>query len=120
LEARLIRKTHTTQSETLLDISDSDDEDLRCAGLRRAWSPDPFVDLEFPKGRSAALAEAIAKAAPPRRRKRGIAELFKRAEKTGKVVTSVTTPDGITISFGEPKPSDASNPWLDDLKVTKP
>jgi hypothetical protein len=40
-------------------------------------------------------------------------------EKTGKVVTSVTTPDSITISFGEPKPSDASNPWLDDLPKVK-
>ena len=109
----MIRETPTTQSGTLLGISDWDDEDLRCAGLRRAWPPDPFDD-----GRPS-LAEAIAKAAPPRRRKRSIAELVKRAEKTGKVVTSVTTPDGITISFGEPKPSDASNPWLDDLKATK-
>jgi hypothetical protein len=103
----------------LLDVSDWDDEDFRCAGLRWAWRPDPFADLES-RDRSAALAEAIAKAAPPRRRKPSIAELVQRAERAGKGVTSIVTADGTTINFDEPKPSDASNPWLDDLKLTKP
>jgi hypothetical protein len=53
------------------------------------------------------------------RRKPSIARQIKQAEKTGKTVTSITTPDGTTINFGETKPTDASNPWLDDLKVTK-
>jgi hypothetical protein len=59
-------------------------------------------------------------AARKRPRKPGIATLVKRAEKTGKTVTSVTTPDGTTINFGNPEPSEANNPWLADIgKVTK-
>lgn len=54
-----------------------------------------------------------------RPRKPSIATLVKRAEKTGKTVTSITTADGTTINFGAPEPSEANNPWLDDLKVTK-
>jgi hypothetical protein len=53
------------------------------------------------------------------RRKPSIATLIKRAEKAGKTVTSVTTPDGTVLHFGEPQPTEASNPWLADLKVTK-
>jgi hypothetical protein len=53
--------------------------------------------------------------APTRPRKPSIATLIKRAETTGKTVTSITTADGTTINFGEPKPTDASNPWLADI-----
>jgi hypothetical protein len=58
---------------------------------------------------------------PHKPRKPSIATLVKRAEKTGKTVTSITTPDGTTIHFGETKPTDASNPWLAgiDEKATK-
>jgi hypothetical protein len=52
-------------------------------------------------------------------RKPSIATLIRRAEKAGKTVTSVTTPDGTVLHFGEPQPTEASNPWLADLKVTK-
>jgi len=46
--------------------------------------------------------------------------MIKQAEKSGKAVSSITTPDGTTIHFGEPAPTEASNPWLADLnKVTK-
>jgi hypothetical protein len=54
-----------------------------------------------------------------RKRKPSIATLVKRAEKTGKTVNSITTPDGTTINFGAPESSEANNPWLADLKVTK-
>ena|SRR6516225_2645192 len=57
--------------------------------------------------------------APRKLRKPSIRKLVEQAEKTGKRVTSVTTPDGMIINFGEPEPSAANNPWLDDLKVTK-
>jgi hypothetical protein len=57
---------------------------------------------------------------PARRRKPGLRRLIAQAEKTGKTVTSVTTPDGHTLTFGEPQSSEANNPWLVDLdKVTK-
>src|SRR5262249_58457926 len=49
-------------------------------------------------------------AAPKRPRKPSIATLVKRAEKTRRPVTSITTPDGTTIQFGETNPTDASNP----------
>jgi hypothetical protein len=55
-----------------------------------------------------------------RKRKPSIATLVKCAEKTGKTVNSITTPDGTTINFGAaPESSEANNPWLADLKVTK-
>ena len=54
-----------------------------------------------------------APAKPARKpRKPSIATLIKRAEKTGRTVTSITTPDGTTIHFDESKPTDANNPWL--------
>jgi hypothetical protein len=52
-------------------------------------------------------------------RKPSVATLIKRIEKTGRRVTSITTPDGTTIHFGEPEPSNASNPWLADLPKVK-
>ena len=55
-----------------------------------------------------------------RRRKPGLRRLIAQAEKTGKTVTSVTTPDGHTLRFGELPSSEANNPWLVDLdKMTK-
>jgi hypothetical protein len=46
-----------------------------------------------------------APAKPARKpRKSSVAALVKRAEKTGKTVTSITTPDGITIRFDELTP----------------
>jgi integrase len=42
------------------------------------------------------------------------------AEKTGKIVTSATMPDGTVLHFGELAPTEASNPWLADLKVKLP
>jgi hypothetical protein len=55
-------------------------------------------------------------AKPSRRRRPGIATLIKRAEKSGKAVTSITTPDGTTLHFGEGEDTEASNPWLADLE----
>ena len=54
------------------------------------------------------------------RRRPRVDRLIAQAEKTGKNVVSITTPDGVTLTFGEPKPTEASNPWLADLdKVSK-
>jgi len=57
---------------------------------------------------------------PRGQRRPSVARLIKRAEKEGKSVTSITMPDGTVLHFGEPQPTEASNPWLADLdKVTK-
>lgn len=62
----------------------------------------------------------VSKPAKPRRqRKPSLRTLIAQAEKAGKPVTSVTTPEGITLRFDQPEPAEASNPWLADLKVTK-
>jgi hypothetical protein len=59
-------------------------------------------------------------AKPHRKRKPSLRALIAQAEKAGKPVTSVTTPEGITLRFDQPEsPAEASNPWLADLKVTK-
>jgi hypothetical protein len=56
---------------------------------------------------------------PQRTRKPSVSTLIARAEKKGKTVTSVTAPDGTVLHFGELAPTEASNPWLADLKVMK-
>jgi hypothetical protein len=55
----------------------------------------------------------------PRVKRTSIRRMVAAAEKTGKTVTGVTMPDGTVLHFGELAPTEASNPWLDDLKVTK-
>jgi hypothetical protein len=72
------------------------------------------LDLSLPPG------YGEPKPSSPRPRKPSIRKMIAAAERTGKKVTSVTTPEGVTLRFGESEPTEASNnPWLDDLKVTK-
>jgi hypothetical protein len=58
---------------------------------------------------------------PKRQRKPSIKRMIAAAERAGKKVTSITTPDGVTLRFDESEPTKASNPWLAgiDDKVTK-
>ena len=59
-------------------------------------------------------------AKPRRQRKPSIPKTIAAAERSGKTVTSITTPDGVTLHFGKNESTEASNPWpLDDFKVTK-
>jgi hypothetical protein len=59
-------------------------------------------------------------AKPRRPRKPSIRKTIAAAERGGKTVTSITTPDGVTLHFGKGEATEASNPWLDDLnKATK-
>jgi hypothetical protein len=60
-----------------------------------------------------ALDLAAFRFAPKRQRKPSIATLVKRAEKEGKTVTSVTTPDGMTLHFSaaEAMTNESDNPW---------
>jgi hypothetical protein len=55
--------------------------------------------------------------APARRRQRkpSVGKMIAQAEKTGRNVTSITTPEGYTIRFGEPT-TEAENPWLADIE----
>ena len=48
-------------------------------------------------------------------RKPSLRALIKQAEKAGKKVASVTTAEGITLTFGEPKSTEPGNPWLAEL-----
>jgi hypothetical protein len=54
---------------------------------------------------------------PARRRQRkpSVGKMIAQAEKTGRNVTSITTPEGYTIRFGEPT-TEAENPWLADIE----
>jgi hypothetical protein len=87
------------------------------AGAGRTRAIKAFL-AEMP---AAARADILDARPMRRKRKPSIATLVKRAEKTGKTVTSITTPDGTTIHFGDAEPSAANNPWLDGLdeKATK-
>ena len=60
-------------------------------------------------------------AKPRRQRKPSIKKMIAAAERAGKSVTSITTPDGTTLYFGKVEDTEASNPWLVgiDDKVTK-
>jgi hypothetical protein len=55
------------------------------------------------------------------RRRQTLASALRQAAKVGASVSGATIEDGkITLTFGEPQPTEASNPWLDELdKVTK-
>ena len=52
-------------------------------------------------------------------RKPSIRRMVAAAEKAGKTLTGITMPDGTVLHFGKVEDTEASNPWLDDLKVTK-
>jgi hypothetical protein len=59
-------------------------------------------------------------AKPRRQRKPSIGRMIAAAERRGKSVTSITTPDGVTLHFSKLDAAEGpSNPWLDDLKVPK-
>jgi hypothetical protein len=66
-----------------------------------------------------ALAAAHFKLPSKRERKPRIDRMIAAAERGGENVTSITTPDGVTLHFGKGESTEASNPWLDDLRVTK-
>jgi hypothetical protein len=97
-----------------------------------------FIDDEFPPAppwfgeiweefraasKSASERQATHRMRPPakprRQRRPSIGRMIAAAERGGKNVTSITTPDGMTLRFGESEPTEASNPWLADLKVIK-
>jgi hypothetical protein len=56
---------------------------------------------------------------PHKPRRPSISKMIAQAEKAGKPVTSITTPDGMTLRFGEPEPGALENPWFTDLDKAK-
>jgi hypothetical protein len=51
----------------------------------------------------------------PRRRRPRLDHMIEQARKAGKDVSSVIV-DGIALTFGEPEPSEAANPWLAEIE----
>jgi hypothetical protein len=82
-----------------------------------------LADCEAARRSYEALCNGTAKPERKRReRKPSVATLIKRAEKAGKTVTAITTPDGVTLTFGEAKENDANsgtnvNPWDEVLNA---
>ncbi len=78
---------------------------------RRFWvSLPPDVQAFLPHGlrvEGAAVPDGL------RTRRPSVARTIAAAKKAG--ASSVTTPDGCIIRFGEPEPTEAANPWLTDL-----
>src|SRR5262245_36564559 len=107
------------------DSIELDGEEIACLGMRRAnpWANEilertPWrLVSAYRSGTITCRFPAMArKAQEPRRqrkpRKPSIRTLVKQAERaTGKTVTSITTSDGTTLHFGEPEPTEATNPW---------
>jgi hypothetical protein len=56
-------------------------------------------------------AEARKAAKPRTPRKPSVSKLIAQAEKAGKPVSSVTTPDGVTLHFGKTEQAISLNPW---------
>jgi hypothetical protein len=114
-------------AEYLAYLGDLNGEDLACLGMHRVSRFDFFTEAERAEWR-AEWVRALGALKPrpnpeppkPRRqRKASLRKMIAEAERDGRKVTSITTPDGVTLHFGEPEPTEASNPWLADLKVTK-
>jgi hypothetical protein len=54
-----------------------------------------------------------------RPRKPRIDRAIAQAEKAGKTVTGITTPDGVTLTFGDEVPTESSNEWDEALRRGK-
>jgi hypothetical protein len=70
--------------------------------------------------RDPALQAYVRKITAKRRgqRKPRLRTLIADAEKAGKNVASITTPDGTTLTFGPEPTAEAANPWLADIERT--
>ena len=111
------------------DLADLDDEDLACAGMRRDFRFRLF--RRRPRGERAESMRALAApnafkpkadpapAKPRRQRKPSIRKMIAAAERSGKTVTSVTTPDGMTLHFGKGDPPRRAIRGSPISKVTK-
>ena len=111
------KATENEPAAAMLDITDLDDEDLACAGLRRAFEDDFFSDLKKQAQEEyfANLPKPPKPRKPSKSRKPSIAAQIKQAEKAGKQVTSITTADGTTLTFTDAEHSGAIKEWDDAI-----
>jgi hypothetical protein len=101
-----------------------DAEDIRCGGFCLDHDNWPVEARERYDEllRAVAEIEALNPKTPPKQRPRKprLDRMIAQAEKaSGKRLTSITTADGTTLHFGEPEPTEATNPWLADLEKRK-
>lgn len=95
LKARLAAAAETRGPVPPLDLSWLDD--WRAAQPENVDFGVPDVDVPEP--------------APKRRRKPSIRTMILQAEKAGKSVASITTPDGTTLTFGTAEQKSPEDPW---------
>ena len=114
------KATENEPAAAMLDITDLDDEDLACAGLRRAFKDDFFSDLDK-QAKEEAWERYAALSKPRRPPKPGLASVAKAASKAGiDVARYEFKPDGTVVAVvGKPEPTEATNPWLADLDKVK-
>ena len=114
--------TENEPAAAMLDITDLDDEDLACAGLRRAFKDDFFSDLDKQAKEEAwERYAALSKPSKPRRPpKPGLASVAKAASKAGiDVARYEVRPDGtVVVITGTPEPATPDDPWpLDEFRT---
>jgi hypothetical protein len=83
--------------------------ECRAAMARPEWRDVPMPPMRWPRE------------TPRRQRKASVRKMIAAAERGGKSVESITTPDGVTLHFGKVENTEAGNPWLAAIedKVTK-
>jgi hypothetical protein len=77
-----------------------------------ALTPTDMAELLATLPPDDATSERCDRPKPAKRRKPSVSKLIAHAEKSGKPVTSVTTPDGVTLRFGESEPSNELDEWI--------
>ena len=111
--------TENEPAAAMLDITDLDDEDLACAGLRRAFKDDFFSDLDK-QAKEEAWERYAALFKPSKPRKATLASVAKQATKAAIAVARYEVkPDGtVVVVTGNPEPAAAGNAWpLDEFRT---
>jgi hypothetical protein len=94
-------------------------EQIAAEGIAKLFGPHPVLagDLDLiereavQRVEEACTSKLLSK--PARKRKPSLSRMIKQAAKAaGKPVTAVTLPDGTKLAFGEPEPTEETNPWL--------
>jgi hypothetical protein len=92
-------------------------DDIRAGYLTgyKLDEPDPFLDLRSDRAKVLAALTSPTERTKRRKHQPNIRKMIAEAEKSGKRVTSVTTREGVTLTFGEPDAADdaeaARNLW---------